>query len=309
MIKTDGPTFDPGDRFIYFISSTADSLLAVEEVYDYFLIALNEIESDREMAMFDTLIDRRKTIFLDSGIFNLGMEHGRKHNLTFYEVLSLVPEQIEGFDRLKRRYIEMVQIYRDHLWGYVELDFGGQDNKRRIRSELEAAGLRPIPVYHPLNDDPGYFDELASSYDRICIANVVQSSIEIRKRLLATVWERKCKYPDLWIHVLGYTADQYLNSYPFESADSSTFINATRWGAPQLRMKIDGRSMSTLPHPEFSYLQGEVEGEIGRQKANRLAGYNARFITANWRRHIDDARRVLEAEIYPQSISQLRRNP
>jgi hypothetical protein len=167
-------------------------------MYRYFLIALNEIQSESELASFAQLLKQGKAILLDSGIFNLGMQHARKYDMTFYEVLSLPPEQIEGFEQLKQRYIQTVEQYRDQLWGYVELDFGGKDNKKRIRAELESLGLRPIPVYHPLNDGWDYFDYLAQRYDRICVANVVQSPLYVRKRILATLWERKCSYPKLW---------------------------------------------------------------------------------------------------------------
>ena len=57
----------------------------------------------------------------------------------------------------------------------VEVDQGGRENKIKTRARLEKMGLRPIPVYHPLNDGWDYFDYLAENYDRICMGNVVNA--------------------------------------------------------------------------------------------------------------------------------------
>jgi len=51
-----------------------------------------------------------------------------------------------------------------------------------------------------------------------------------RLRIVATAYERKRKYPGLWIHLLGYTPDERLNAYPMDSADSTTWMSAVTWG-------------------------------------------------------------------------------
>jgi hypothetical protein len=272
LTRTGGRAFDPTDQPLYFISSSTTATELAGGYHDSILFAVNELRGEKDRAILHTFFNNGAKILLDSGIFNLGMQHGRAHGLGFYEVLQLAPEQIDGFGKLEAQYIELAKAYADHLWGYVELDQGGQHNKIRIRTKLEALGLRPIPVYHPLVDEPDYFDYLGQRYDRICIANVVQSPVEVRRRILATVWEKKRRYPELWIHVLGYTPDPLLSAYPFESADSSTFLAAMRWGLALDRAFGKPLDLRRGFVPGLSSEGVDANSPRGRNKAIRLAG-------------------------------------
>jgi hypothetical protein len=262
LTRTGGRAFDPTDQPLYFISSNADRLKHAGPMHDSILVAVNELRSEKDRAIVSQFFATEAKVLLDSGIFNLGMQHGRAHGLGFYEVLQLSPEQIDGFGKLEAQYIELAKAYEDHLWGYVELDQGGQHNKIRMRAKLEALGLRPIPVYHPLVDTPDYFDYLGQRYDRICIANVVQSPVEVRRRILASVWEKKRRYPQLWIHV----------AYPFESADSSTFLAAMRWGLALDRAFGKPLDLRRGFVPGLSSEGVDRHSPRGNDKATRLAG-------------------------------------
>jgi hypothetical protein len=272
LIRTGGGRYDPTDKPLYFISSNTDRLRQAGPMHDSILVAVNELRGEKDRQIVQGFFAGGAKILLDSGIFNLGMQHGRAHDLGFYEVLQLAPEQIDGFGKLEDAYTQLVTAYADQLWGYVELDQGGMHNKIRMRAKFEAKGLRPIPVYHPLVDDPSYFDYLGQRYDRICIANVVQSPIEVRRRILATVWEKKRRYPELWVHVLGYTPDPLLSAYPFESADSSTFLAAMRWG-----LALD-RAFGKPLDLRRGFVPGLLSEGVsqdhprGNNKATRLAG-------------------------------------
>jgi hypothetical protein len=171
----------------------------------------------------------RSGLFIDSGVFALANGHAVEHEITMDEALSLAPTEIDGFDELYKRYCSIIETLGDLVWGYIEIDQGGRENKRKTRAKLEAQGFRPIPVYHPFNDGWEYFDELASDYDRICFGNIVQADQETRKRLLATAWERKRKYPHLWIHLLGLSPNERLNAYPIDCCDSSAWLMHVRW--------------------------------------------------------------------------------
>lgn len=272
LTRTGGGAYAPADQPLYFISSSTSATELAGAYHDSILFAVNEVRGEKDRQIVEGFFRRGAKILLDSGIFALGMAHGRAHGLGFYEVLQLAPEQIDGFGKLEDRYVELATTYADKLWGYVELDQGGQHNKIRMRAKLEAKGLRPIPVYHPLVDTPDYFDYLGQRYDRICVANVVQSPMDVRRRILATVWERKRRYPHLWIHVLGYTPDPLLSAYPFESADSSTFLAAMRWG-----LALD-RAFGKPLDLRRGFVPGLVAEGVdanhprGREKAIKLAG-------------------------------------
>lgn len=227
--RTGGAQFDPSDRYIYFLASNPIDLTIASSYSRYLLIAVNEIDTPKNEELFNSLVGKGNTLFLDSGVFNLAMEHASRHKLSHDEALRTPVDQIDGFANLKEKYIRITAKNEGNLWGYVEIDLGGADQKRKTRAELESLGLRPIPVYHPLNDGWDYFDELAQKYDRICVGNVVQASRYVRLRIMATIFERKRKYPGLWVHLLGMTANEWAYAYPTESMDSSTWLAGVRW--------------------------------------------------------------------------------
>lgn len=229
MKATGGGRFDRQADPIYFLAGDGDY---VKHRAPNTLMALNEIMGGKRHAQeLERRLDAGENVFLDSGIFWLTNQHARAHDVAMDEALALHPSKIDGFDALRAAYVATVKKYEHQLWGFVELDQGGAERKRETRAALEAEGIVPIPVYHPLNDGWDYFDELCESYDRICVGNVVQAERSVRKRILATVWERHRRHPDVWVHVLGLTPNELIGTYPFNSCDSSTFIASLRWGA------------------------------------------------------------------------------
>lgn len=295
MIKTAGD-FDRTDDNTYFIASNVDRMVNGAPVHDYLLVAINELTSDTHFAHLDAWLDEGKKVFIDSGIFNLTMEHVRSHpGLSMDDALGMAPQDIDGFDVLFERYVEIVRKYGDASWGYIELDQGGRENKIKTREKLEGMGFRPIPVYHPLNDGWDYFDHLAENYDRICFGNVVQASRAERLRLVYTAWERHRKYPDLWIHLLGLTPNQWLYAMPINSSDSSSWLSSVRWSG--YKDQICGTPIGDMPI-DFKYqLGGDSESEVGSKKGTRMSAYGVRMNQLNWQNHIQ-ALKNLGLEIY-----------
>jgi hypothetical protein len=255
--KTTGGTFEPAERPVYFAAGTNWTKSDVRWP-PCVLVAVNDLPgADSEKANLLVHLDAGRKVLLDSGIFWLTNQHKRAHDVTMDEALALAPEDIDGFDDLYTRYVQLAQRYGDRLWGIIELDQGGAVNKRRTRARLEAEGIIPMPVYHPLNDGWDYFDELACGYDRMCFGNIVQASRPARLRLLHAMWERHRAYPDLWIHVLGLTTNEWCLSVPPDSCDSSTWLSPLRWPAVRtesamLRKTGDlGRQFAyDLDHPD-----------------------------------------------------------
>lgn len=228
--RTDGGSFDPNEPFVYFIATNVANFATLDMHNRYQLVGVNEIKSNDHLLTLRAWCERGGKLFIDSGIFNLTMRHARKFNTTMNEALALAPEEIDGFDALFDNYCRTVTALGEYCWGYTELDQGGRENKIRMRAKLEGMGFAPMPIYHPLNDGPEYFDYLAERYDRFAFGNVVQAAPSIRVRLMATQWERKLQYPDVWIHYLGVTASALTLAFPANSCDSSTWQAANRWG-------------------------------------------------------------------------------
>ena len=84
------------------------------------------------------MIARDRKVFLDSGVYWLATQHAEANHSSMDEALGLAPEKISRFDELFGHYVDAVQRYEPNLWGYIEIDQGGRDNKRRTREKLEA---------------------------------------------------------------------------------------------------------------------------------------------------------------------------
>jgi hypothetical protein len=211
------------------------------------LIPTNELKSDIGYDILENLIGGGKSVFLDSGVYAMASNYARTHGCAVHEALGLPPEEIDGFDELYDHYVAVMTRFGERSWGYIELDQGTQEHKKRTRARLEAIGLRPIPVYHVLNDDWDYFDDLASNYDRICVGNIVDAMPPLRVRILATLAERRRAYPKLWIHGLGVAPLTVILSLPVDSSDTSSWLSGVRWGRHLLRVAMDPLSSLMLP--------------------------------------------------------------
>ncbi len=285
-IRTGGGRFDPDAGHMFFASSQPDKLEWARKAHDNLLIAVNELGSAGSKygdALASWLRDGHP-VLLDSGVFSTTMAYAKSLGISFYDALKIPAEEVPGFEQLLAKYEAIVHLHGDELWGYVEVDQGGPKQKTERREAMERRGFRPFPVYHSLTDGLEYFDYLASRYDRICVANLVQTSREWRIRLLATITERRKRFPGLrWIHLLGYSPDAITHAYPVESTDASSFLNGVRWGAG------NARTLNTVLGPllhDFSYQMGaDPLGPKGHRKAIQMAGYIAHFDELAWDGH------------------------
>lgn len=229
-MKTTGGSWDPADWPTYFLASNMACLRAVADLTTHKLLAVNELRAASDLAEVDRFIASGSRVLIDSGVFSLAAEHGRKHDMPVTEAIALDPDQVDGFGELLESYLRVVRRFGARSWGYIEIDQGGRENKIKTRAKLEALGLAPIPVYHPFADGWDYFDHLAENYDRISMGNLVGADPATRKRLMATAWERRRKHPHVWIHMLGLTPNERSLAYPLPSCDSSTWLSGARWG-------------------------------------------------------------------------------
>lgn len=282
-MKRTGGDWSPDEKNIFFIAGDAEVFVEGAPLNDHLLIPVNAMKAASSLDSMRSWIAKGKSVLLDSGVFNLTMEHVRAHGVRMDEALSLAPDEIDGFDGLFELYCKVIASLGAESWGYIEIDQGGRENKIKTRAKLEKMGFNPIPVYHPLNDGPDYFDELAQNYDRICLGNIVQADGSMRKRLLSDIWERRRKYPNLWVHVLGLTPSQLQNAYPIDSADSSSWLAPVRYGAGSAKDRIALSGYSHLPRG-FTYdYAADAEHPTGYLKARSLGAYLARFVGLNWR--------------------------
>lgn len=282
MIATGG-AWDAHEPNVYFIAAGISDQLVGMQSHTHMLCAMNDINTEEDIRALRAFVGQGKRVFIDSGVYSLSMRHAEANGMTFFEALGVAPSAVLGFSDLYDKYVALIQSIGSKVWGYIELDQGGRDNKIATRAKLEALGLRPIPVYHPMTDGWDYFDYLAQRYDRIAFGNVVQAERSTRLRLVATAWERKQKYPNLWIHMLGLTPNETLNAFPLNSCDSSTWLGDVRW--PDRYHSQCALQFFSRMGNRFAYRRApdQSESPTGHRKARRLGGYEAHLLMLNWR--------------------------
>jgi hypothetical protein len=303
-IETGGGRYDPEEGFCFFVAG-----MNIRNAAGYHPWTLMGADSALTESGLSELRERAELpgakLMLDSGVYWLASRYADEAGLDFYQALAVEPERLRDYDRLLERYVAVVRAHESDLWGYVEVDQGGAAAKRRNRQALEAEGLRPIPVYHPLTDGFDYLDELLDGYDRICIGNVVMSDAPTRRALLGMVWERRRRCGRrVWMHALGYTPNPLFLAYPFNSSDSSSHLYALRFGASMCMGRAMLAQFGTLEDAGYSYaLDRYQDPEVGLPKKTALLAWIARSEVEQWRRQWADLGRVLENEPWPASFA------
>jgi len=283
-VKHTGGNWDPDNWPCYFLASGTGSLNAAYSGHPWVLVAVDAMLTDGAYRNARKHMDRWLAdgvhVLVDSGIFWLTNEHKRAHGMTMDQALALHPNEIDGFYTLFDRYLNVCRDYGDVVWGYVELDQGGQERKRETRARLEDEfGLAPIPVCHPLNDGREYMDELMAGYDRICFGNIVQANRPTRLRLLHLMWEARARHPDTWVHLLGLTPSELSLAFPAQSADSSSWLATINWphsiGGERSMLK----QVSGFPR-NHAYRRADSDSY---NEAKRQAAYGCAGMQATWR--------------------------
>lgn len=298
--------WNPAEKNVYFLAGGQTSVQVMCEMVEanpppiplHMLVATNDFSpaSNEDMALLERCFANGIRVLLDSGIFWLTNRHKKLHHMTMDDALRLHPSEVQDFDWLWERYTQLGVRYKDELWGIIELDQGGAPRKRETRAKLHDLGIDPIPVYHPLIDGWDYFDELADQYDRICFGNVVQANAATRQRLLVTAYERTRDRPDLWIHLLGYSANEWLHACPVESCDSSSWLTIIRWAA-SAREKGMLKTFSDFPMGFRYDYETDVHGPGGHRHSMAWAGSMWYMNALGWTDHLVRLEGHLDAAI------------
>lgn len=301
MILTDG-RWDRSERHVYFLAGHATPTWTGDPA-PHVLIAVNEMLGtdgkvrDRQAGRVDHLLSVGARVLIDSGVFWLTNRHRVAHGISIDDALALDPDDLDGFDWLWQGYLEVQRRWGRDVWGSIEVDQGGAANKRRLRQRLHDLGVNPMPVYHPLSDGWDYFDELAESYDRMCAGNVAQGSAPRRKRLLHTIAERHRRYPDLWVHWLGLTPNEWVHAFPVDSCDSSAWLASARWHPP-----VDAAMCSTvgeLPRGFQYRLGSSPDDPDGRERGVYLSATLTAYLQRGWDHFTAHRDTVLGLPAYP----------
>jgi len=151
-----------------------------------------------------------------------------------------------NWDQYTNEYIDFINKHK--IKKYFELDIYsviGIEKTEQLRNKIEkATGIQSIPVWHIfLGID--YYKKLCEEYSYIAIgASGRHDSKWTRtnpEKLNALVCYAKNK--NVKVHGLGYTCLKQLHIIPFHSVDSTTWLNAGKFGEYQ---KFTGSSIKKI---------------------------------------------------------------
>jgi hypothetical protein len=268
------------EPFVYFLAAPLSFVETAGPHHPHCLIAVNELMRPDWRVRLDALLESGVQVLIDSGAYSVAAAHTRKHNLPLEAGFKIPLHELDGFDTLLARFKEVAREYQGKVWGLIEIDLGGEKQKQKTRKAFEESGIYPMPVFHPMSDSLAYLDLLLDTYDRIAVGNLVSASRYARKRILQTLWDRRQGRACQWIHLLGLTPSEILCAYPFESCDSSAWLNTVRWSGYIEKACL--RSVGNLPK-NFQYQLGDrASWNLGVQ----MGAVGAAFQQRNLRRYL-----------------------
>lgn len=179
------------------------------------LYVLESYEYIKNMRNFAHLKSLVKGIIIDSGAY------------TFQQNKKSI-----DWEKYAIEYGEFIKTH--NIKYFFELDIDnvvGYDEVKRLRNIIETiAGRRSIPVWH-INRGKEEFIEMCKAYDYVAIGGLVGKSGDRNKILYYLRWfvDTAHQY-NAKIHGLGFTINEGIKNIPFDSVDSTTWLNGGKYG-------------------------------------------------------------------------------
>jgi len=148
-------------------------------------------------------------------------------------------------------YIEYIKANIDHIDIYANLDvIGSAEGTWENQRKMEAAGLKPLPVYH-VNEEPKYL-AMCMEYDYFAVGGMAKTSSAVLQYQIDEVFSIICPqsndyYPTHKIHGFGCTKPNLVVGYPWYSVDSSSWVKYGLYGIVLIPKIFNGRTLYDKP--------------------------------------------------------------
>lgn len=104
----------------------------------------------------------------------------------------------------------------------------------RNQTEMELRGVRPLPCFHA-GEDERYLEHYVRNYEYITLGGMVGSSTKQLRIWLDRMWDKYLTdgsgRPRLKVHGFGITSIPLMEEYPWESCDSSSWLQSAAFGS------------------------------------------------------------------------------
>ena len=229
---------------------------------------------DNMTGLFTSRPDIR--LIIDSGAYTLNTNQEKYQD-----------KDEEWFENYIQEYVDLVRVYKDHVFACVEVDLGAfvsDDTIERWRNtyfkELEEEGIQVIYVWHRGQKSDGFseFQDMCSRFNYIAFSC---QEVDIKKDFsLMNKMFSEARKTNTLIHGLAATGMEVMSSFPFYTVDSSTYVIGSKFREIAY---FDGKKLKRLKKKEYKaqYLnqlvqQGADKEKIEREDIYELVSINIR---------------------------------
>lgn len=168
----------------------------------------------------DAMRQNGAKVFLDSGAFS---------------AKSLgVDIDINAYCDYIKRNIDIIRVEDDVVMASVLDGIGDALKTWQNQLYMEEQGAKPLPCFH-FGEDERYLEWYVERYPYITIGGMVRTKAEDVMQWLDRIWNRYlvdgAGKPKLKVHAFGVTTVSLMERYPWHSVDSSSWVQATAFGA------------------------------------------------------------------------------
>lgn len=168
----------------------------------------------------DDMRREQAQIFLDSGAFSAW-------------TLGVTLSVFDYCEYIKRNR-DILRVEDGALMASVLDGIGDPLQTYRNQLEMEARGVRPLPCFHK-GEDEKYLEWYVQNYEYITLGGMVGSSANQLSIWLDRIWSKYLTdgsgRPRVKVHGFGLTSVPLMESYPWYSCDSSSWIQAAAFGS------------------------------------------------------------------------------
>jgi len=177
---------------------------------------------------------------LDSGAFTYMSDPKKGNNINWEDYVD--------------RYAALINKLDIDLFFELDIDVVvGLAKVEELRYRLEqSTGKKSIPVWHH-NRGKSYWLKMLENYDYVAIGGMVNNRRYMKQFEKQFPWFiRTARESKTKIHALGYTSFKGLFKYPFDSVDSTSWLQGNRGG---FLYRFNGQSLEQIRVPKGKKLQ------------------------------------------------------
>lgn len=258
----------------------------------HFEVIPNVLESWHYVGKQRFVDDMRRNdakVFLDSGAFS-DWTMSKKNNTG----LKL---NVEDYCAYINRNRDILRVEDGDLMASVLDGIGDPYKTYQNQLEMEWRGVRPLPCFH-FGEDERYLEYYIKNYSYITIGGMVGKTQQQLMTWLDRIFDRyicdKSGKPKLKVHGFGLTSIPMMESFPWYSCDSSSWIQYAVYGHvfhPKFNVitvseksprKHDlGMHVTTLSAPERAYVYKMIQ-DIGFDTERLASVYESRAAFNMW---------------------------